>query len=259
MIKLEFRNFQHLNHICIVTIFSYNMYLRVSVPSYRHTDKTSQTDQLTTNSDISVSGNGTLNLSDHIKNTSYGKGHIVYQIEVVSNNFEDPELSGNDTGDTGHVLLGQGRFFRLEKRYSAFLALHNELRKHYSTPEFPPKKLRNTSQKVLGIRRQQLEKYMQCVVKLTPVPKLLLDFLQVSEQYSSSHQLNNQNHGIVYSDDVLPSSTNEVCQHQPVLGFKNKEPFLFHTSEVQFQTPSIIQSQLPDIITQATLEYFYTR
>ena len=59
-----------------------------------------------------------------------------------------------------------------------------QLRKYYSTPEFPPKKIRNSSQKVLGIRRQQLEKYMQYVVKIAPVPKVLMEFLQVSEQYS---------------------------------------------------------------------------
>ena len=59
-----------------------------------------------------------------------------------------------------------------------------QLRKSYSTPEFPPKKLRNTSQKMLSTRRQHLEKYMQNVVRIAPIPKALLDFLQVSEQYS---------------------------------------------------------------------------
>ena len=77
---------------------------------------------------------------------------------------------------------------------------------------------------------------------------------------SRSHQLNTRNDAIIYSnDDHHSSSTKEVCEHQPVLGFKSKEPFLFPpSSELQFPTCLRMQNPLPDIITQATLEYFYT-
>ena len=60
---------------------------------------------------------------------------------------------------------------------------------------------------------------------------------------------------IVYPEEGLSSSSNEKCQHQPILGFKSKDPFLYDTTDLQYQRR---QGQLPDIITQATLEYFYT-
>ncbi len=75
--------------------------------------------------------------------------------------------------------LGGGKFVRVERRYSQFLALHNELRKLVRTPEFPPKKLRNTSHKLLEERRAGLEGYLQHLVRLNPVPTSLLDFLQL--------------------------------------------------------------------------------
>lgn len=235
------------------------MYLRVAVPSYRYTDDRFSNDQHISNSDFSYRTNGTLNSSDHAKNGSpMKKGHVVYDIEVVSNNFGDPESGDYAVGESSQVPLGQGRVFHLEKRYSAFLTLHNELRKHYSTPEFPPKRIRNTSHKVLSIRREHLERYMQYVVKISPIPTELLDFLQVSEQYSSCQSFGTQDNAVVYSNDGFPSPSNEMCQHQPVLGFKSKEPFLYATSD--FQSPSSLRrrNHLPDIVTQATLEYFYS-
>ena len=95
------------------------MYLRVSIPSYRHTEEEEKKDQFGLGSDF----------SDPVKTAGgYGRGHFVYQIDVVSNNFGDHEPVGNNSGDCGKVSLGQGRLFRIEKRYSEFLALHNEVR-----------------------------------------------------------------------------------------------------------------------------------
>ena len=94
------------------------MYLRVSIPSYRHTDEEEKKDQFGLGSDF----------SDPLKTVGgHGKGHFVYQVDVVSNNFGDHETIGNKPGEAGRVSLGQGRLFRIEKRYSEFLALHNEV------------------------------------------------------------------------------------------------------------------------------------
>ena len=99
------------------------MYLRVTIPSYRHTDDNNLlNDQNTSNSEFSFPSNGTPNSSGYTKST---KGHVVYQLEVVSNNFGNPEFESQNC--QSQVQLGQGRVFRLEKRYSAFLALHNEV------------------------------------------------------------------------------------------------------------------------------------
>ena len=103
------------------------MYLRVAIPTYRHTDKDYQNDQISMGPNAHVPGSGASGLSDHIKNASHGKGHVEYQIEVVSNYFGDPDSRDTTLWDSGGVQLGQGRFFRLTKRYSAFLALHNEV------------------------------------------------------------------------------------------------------------------------------------
>lgn len=99
------------------------MYLRVTIPSYRHTDDSNLlNDQNTSNSEFSFPSNGTPTSSGYTKST---KGHVVYQLEVVSNNFGNPEFESQNC--QSQVQLGQGRVFRLEKRYSAFLALHNEV------------------------------------------------------------------------------------------------------------------------------------
>ena len=50
---------------------------------------------------------------------------------------------------------------------------------------FPPKKLRNNTVKVLETRKNQLEQYLQAIVKqyqktYKPLPQVLLDFLQVA-------------------------------------------------------------------------------
>ena len=57
-----------------------------------------------------------------------------------------------------------------------------QLRKSYRTPEFPPKRLHNTSRKVLEQRRQGLESYVQYFVRMNPTPKPLLDFLEVPKE-----------------------------------------------------------------------------
>lgn len=58
-----------------------------------------------------------------------------------------------------HVIEGSCEV-RLERRYSDFHQLHKQLKRLYNNlavPEFPPKKIRNLSQKVIEQRRVALQ------------------------------------------------------------------------------------------------------
>ena len=106
----------------------------MEIPKYHHTDDNFQNEPNNSGSDFLFPTNGASNLADHVKNVSNRKGHVVYQVEVVSNNFSDPDLGDYiQEGMNAGVQLGQGRVFQLEKRYSEFLALHNEVRKMSSS------------------------------------------------------------------------------------------------------------------------------
>lgn len=86
------------------------------------------------------------------------KSHYVYTVEVV-----------ND-----------GEHHSIEKRYSAFHALHRELRKNFTTPTFPPKRVRCSQPKVLEQRRQGLERYLQMMMKFGPSRTQVMAFLGIS-------------------------------------------------------------------------------
>ncbi len=82
--------------------------LKISIPSFRQVGI-----NLTSKS---TERNETLSASE--SNNGINKGHFVYAIEV------------GFLGEYGQNLERQERcakFYRLEKRYSAFLALHNEV------------------------------------------------------------------------------------------------------------------------------------
>ena len=84
----------------------------------------------------------------------------VYQVEV--------------TTQTGH-------YYRVERRYSAFHSLNKQCKKLGLGPtaDFPPKRIRNTSAKVLESRRKGLEHWVQSLARRGPVPQLLLSFLEL--------------------------------------------------------------------------------
>jgi len=137
----------------------------------------------------------------HVEHLDPTKAHTVYQVEIAT---------------------ASGRYNRVERRYSAFLALHKECRKFYNTPAFPPKRIRNTTARVLESRRAGLEHYIQGVAKLQPTPPQLAAFLQ------------------------LPSlrEGDGAVAHAPVIGYKT-DPYLDSRSKPD------------DMITQATLVAFY--
>jgi len=141
-----------------------------------------------------------------------GKAHTVYQVEVTT---------------------ASGSYFRVERRYSAFHSLHKECRKRYGSgtasagrilPEFPPKKLRNLSARVLESRRTGLEHYIQALAKISPTPPFLTAFLNLPSREGQREEYTTQ-----------------------VLGF---------TGDPWLQPPSPVSAR-KDIIVQATLEAFY--
>jgi len=139
----------------------------------------------------------------HVEHLDPTKAHTVYQVEVA---------------------MPSGRYSRVERRYSAFLSLHKECRKYYGAQNFPPKRIRNTTARVLESRRAGLEHYIQGLAKIRPTPPQLANFLQ------------------------LPSLTENGTgeQHNPVIGLVS-DPY-FGVSP---------RSKMTDMITQATLCAFY--
>jgi len=56
-----------------------------------------------------------------------------------------------------------------------------QLRKCYSTPLFPPKRVRSSQPKVLERRRQSLEQYLQAMLRFGPSRAQVLAFLGVKK------------------------------------------------------------------------------
>ena len=116
------------------------------------------------------------------------------------------------------VTTPTGHYFRVERRYSAFHSLNKQCKKLglQSLSEFPPKRIRNTSAKVLESRRKGLEHFIQSLSRLSPIPQLLVTFLELPP-------------GIVSQDHV----STRVQQHAyttPVLGFM-EDPYLVDSED----------------------------
>jgi len=91
-----------------------------------------------------------------------------------------------------NVTTESGRYFSLAKRYSSFYNLYMKCRdKYFLNIAFPPKKLSNTSSKILESRREDLEKYLQCLAKIYPLPIELIEFLEL-ENFSGSENSPNE-------------------------------------------------------------------
>ncbi|KAJ9584214.1 hypothetical protein L9F63_021449 [Diploptera punctata] len=140
-----------------------------------------------------------------------GKPHYVYVVEVLEG----------------------GRHHRIERRYSAFHCLHRELRKCYSTPLFPPKRVRSCQPKVLERRRQSLEQYLQAMLRFGPSRAQVLAFLGVKKLKA----------GLECIDF---NSENKAMEHQPIFNFK-KDPYVKAEES----------NHLPDVVTQGVLLGLY--
>ncbi|KAK7077143.1 Sorting nexin-24 [Halocaridina rubra] len=138
-----------------------------------------------------------------------GRSHYVYTVEVCY----------------------LGKVHRIEKRYSAFHSLYKELRKLYPTAEFPPKRLRNTTSKLLETRRAGLELWLHSIL-LQPAPPALLTFLQVVNYQPPSQECEG-------------SGSEESPSHQPLLIFP-RDPYL---NSRNVCTPTIPNMLIKGVIT----------
>ena len=100
------------------------------------------------------------------------KSHTVYQVEVTTQT---------------------GNYYRVERRYSAFHSLNKQCRKSgiQYLSEFPPKRIRNTSAKVLESRRKGLELFIQSLARTNPIPGLLLSFLELQDNVVTNGSVTN--------------------------------------------------------------------
>ena len=145
----------------------------------------------------------------------------VYQVEV--------------TTQTGH-------YYRVERRYSAFHSLNKQAKKLGLGPlsEFPPKRIRNTSAKVLESRRKGLEHFIQSLAKLQPVPQLLLSFLELpASLYSVT--------SAVTEVGVRETGDGEQTYTTPVIGYP-EDPYLAESDESNDMSSMITEGNVGIII-----------
>ena len=135
----------------------------------------------------------------------------VYQVEV--------------TTQTGH-------YYRLERRYSAFHSLNKQAKKLGLGPlsEFPPKRIRHTSAKVLESRRKGLEHFIQSLAKL------LLSFLELpASLYSVT--------SAVTEVGVRETGDGEQSYTTPVIGYP-EDPYLAETDESNNMSSMITEGNI---------------
>ena len=128
----------------------------------------------------------------HVEHLDPAKSHTVYQVEVTNKQT--------------------GNYYRVERRYSAFHSLNKQCKKsgYQHLAEFPPKRIRNTSAKVLESRRKGLEHFIQSLARVTPTPALLLTFLELPESAVNSEAVNNYNTQVMgYSRDHYLGDSDE--------------------------------------------------
>ena len=142
--------------------------LRVFIPRYQQVELTQQHPQNAHHSNHNNANGSSSSSSSQLNGIGVAnKSYFVYIIEVSTS----------------------GQFRRVERRYSQFLSLHHELKKTFkATPEFPPKKLRNSTDKVLEQRRRGLESYLQHFARMEPPSQAVLDFLEVPKEALNVHK-----------------------------------------------------------------------
>lgn len=148
-----------------------------------------------------------------------------------------------------------GRSHSVERRYRDFHELHCDLRKsRRCLPDFPPKKVRNLSSKVVEERRHLLEAYLQAVASLPLLPRQLVHFLQLQTVDS------------VADDCLLDSETDEsaaAVTHMPVIGLR--ADLMRSRSQLgpEERITSAIGTKgagdcLPDVVIKSSLAAFYS-
>ena len=142
------------------------------------------------------------------------------------------------------VTTQTGHYYRVERRYSAFHSLNKQAKKLGLGPlsEFPPKRIRNTSAKVLESRRKGLEHFIQSLAKLQPVPQLLLSFLELpASLYSVT--------SVVTEVGVRESGDGERSYTTPVIGYP-EDPYLAESDESNDMSSMITEGNIGIIISR---------
>lgn len=158
----------------------------------------------------------------HVQTKSRG-GHpfTVYPVEVYNN----------------------GRSHCVERRYRDFYELHSELKRTLTSsalPDFPPKKIRNLTSRVIEERRLRLQTYLQTLLSHPPLPPPLVSFLELDGDA-----------------DSLPTETDaeisdvKQLSHRPVIAFSSDSGLTSITED-----PSS-DSTLPDIVVKGALHALY--
>lgn len=145
-----------------------------------------------------------------------------------------------------------GRSHSLERRYRDFHELHCDLRKsRRCLPDFPPKKLRNLSSKVVEERRHLLEVYLQAVASLPLLPRQLVQFLELPRQPGDA---------IAVDDSCLvDSDADEELTHRPAIGFTAAEEWeQWGRWEKTGATGSGECGALPDVVVKSSVAAFYS-
>ena len=142
------------------------------------------------------------------------------------------------------VTTQTGHYYRVERRYSAFHSLNKQAKKLGLGPlsEFPPKRIRNTSAKVLESRRKGLEHFIQSLAKLQPVPQLLLSFLELpASLYSVT--------SAVTEVGVKETGDREQTYTTPVIGYP-EDPYLAESDESNDMYSMITEGNIGIIISR---------
>ena len=133
------------------------------------------------------------------------------------------------------VTTQTGHYYRVERRSPPFHSLNKQAKKLGLGPlsEFPPKRIRNTSAKVLESRRKGLEHFIQSLAKLQPVPQLLLSFLELpASLYSVTSSV------IEVGESEIRSGAGSYSS--PVFGYP-EDPFLSESDESNDMTSMITE------------------
>ena len=135
-----------------------------------------------------------------------------------------------------------GRSHSVERRYRDFRELHCDLRKNCRRclPDFPPKKLRSLSSKVVEERRHLLEVYLQTVASLPMLPRQLVQFLELPSTDAVQSTEDS-------SDDCDDAPDDEPLSHRPALSF---------ALEAGSGLP--LRGALSDVVLKSSLAAFYS-
>ena len=146
----------------------------------------------------------------HVEHLDPAKSHTVYQVEVTTQT---------------------GNYYRVERRYSAFHSLNKQCKKSgfHHLAEFPPKRIRNTSAKVLESRRKGLEHFIQSLARVSPTPPLLLAFLELPDSAVNNEAVNNYNTQVMgYCSDPYLGDSDESTEMSDMIT-QGKTPNTYKT------------------------------